>query len=252
MDLIPFNWILLRGLSRETRHWGEFPERLAKTFTGVISPLEIPGVGSKNNQTAPTNLDEYVENLRLEFLDLKKNHPGPWGIISISLGGMIAMRWVEMHPHDFQDIILINSSGGDLNPFWERISPKAIATISKQVFNNNSFTREKEILKLTTSMIDIDDTLVNKYAFYAEEFPIRRKNFFNQVYAASKFKVPKKIEPKLIIFSGARDQLASPKCSDNLAKHFDTKNITHPKAGHDLPLDDPDWIVQEIKQQISI
>jgi pimeloyl-ACP methyl ester carboxylesterase len=41
-----------------------------------------------------------------------------------------------------------------------------------------------------------------------------------------------------------KDRLVSSHCSQNIAKKFDASCFTHPTAGHDLPLDEPEWLTQ--------
>ena len=54
MDVMPKKWIFLRGLARETRHWGDFPKLFEESFPETeVNVLEIPGVGKKFDQDAP-------------------------------------------------------------------------------------------------------------------------------------------------------------------------------------------------------
>ncbi len=247
------NWILLRGLSRETRHWGEFPNILAqKNPKSKIIVLELPGVGKKNHLGSPKKIEDFVESLRPDFLSIKNKEQNEktneWGIISISLGGMIALNWAEKYPDDFSKIVTINTSASDLSNPIQRIGLKAISKMAKLFIKNDLIEREREILELTTSMTEVDDNLVKKWASYSKEYPLSRKAFLNQLYAASKFKAPKKIDLPCLIIVGEKDQLANPKCSIALAKHFKLPYYSHPHAGHDLPLDDPEWLVNQIYQ----
>ena len=114
------HWVLLRGLARETRHWGNFPKRLKKHYQGVTL-LELPGIGRRSHEEAPTKIDDYVEVLREEYLKIK--YPGPKALCAISMGGMIAQVWLSKYPKDFESTIIINSSGGKLSPFFHRITP---------------------------------------------------------------------------------------------------------------------------------
>ena len=59
------NWILLRGLTREARHWGGFAELLRREIPDarVIAP-DLPGNGSLNEQKSPLRVEQMVEALR--------------------------------------------------------------------------------------------------------------------------------------------------------------------------------------------
>lgn len=249
MDLVPKNWLLLRGLAREARHWGEFPSMIEDTFPGSkIHFLELPGVGTKVNNKVPNDISGYTNELRLEWLSLKENTEGPWGIVAISMGGMIGMDWCSRFPHDMNALVLVNSSGGNLSPPHHRFSPYAMGTVLKLFFRENYEEREEAILKLTTCMLHPDKELIKKYASYSEDSPIKRKSFIMQMVAAGRFKVPAKIDQKMLILAAKNDKLASYKCSLAIARHFNRPYTLHDSAGHDLPLDDPKWIIERMQE----
>jgi len=39
------------------------------------------------------------------------------------------------------------------------------------------------------------------------------------------------------------------RCSNALAERFNCSLDVHPNAGHDLPLDAPDWVIQQFAAQ---
>lgn len=243
------NWVLVRGLSRETRHWAKFPATLQKAYPhSRIQVLELPGVGTKYREPSPTSIEEFSENLRDDFLSLQKEHEGPWGIIAVSLGGMIAMDWVNRYPDDFQCLVTINSSAGNLSGPLDRLSFKAVGKILKLFFRNDLEERERVILELTTRITPITDELVKTWASFGEQYPLSREVFLKQIYAASRFQVPESLAIPFLIICGEGDQLTSPRCSKLLAKHFKIPYQSHPKAGHDLPLEDPEWLSNTISE----
>jgi len=247
MDIKPKNWLLLRGLAREKRHWGIFPALLKEYFPDHnFYPLELPGVGQKVKMSAMSTIDGYADHLREEWLHLKRESDGPWGIIAISMGGMIAMNWCARYQSDMAALVLMNTSGGNLSAPHHRFSPSALKMVIKLFFKENYQERERAILELTTRKADISTELIHEYATYSAEHPIKRKNFLKQIYAAAKFKVPLKINTPLLILAGKHDGLAHYKCSRTLADHFKAKTVLNEEAGHDLPLEDPIWIAEQI------
>lgn len=244
------SWLLVRGLSRETRHWADFPEHLRKSFpNSTVHVLELPGVGKKFKSPSPARIEDFVEDLRNDFQKIKELHPHKrWGLICVSLGGMIGLSWSNSYPGDFESLVIINSSGANLSWPWQRLSPKALKKIAKLFFRNDLHEREKTILELTTHMTPLTQELVEKWASYAKEYPLKREVFLKQIYAASVFKVPESLHPKPLFLVGAKDELTDPACSKSLAQHFNAQLETHPNAGHDLPLEDPAWLCEKIKK----
>lgn len=249
MGVEPRNWLLLRGLAREERHWGAFPQMLEEQAPPLKTHfLELPGVGKKANQEAFANIEDYTNQLRDEWLELKKENEGGWGVMAISMGGMIGMDWCKRFPHDMEALILINSSAGNLSPPHHRFSPKATGTVLKLFFREDYEEREEAILSLTTNMLKITNDIIKKNAEFSKDSPISRASFLKQMFAASRFKVPNDLKARLLILAAKKDRLASYKCSQAIARHFNEKIYLHKEAGHDLPLDDPQWIIDHIKK----
>src|SRR5438552_440235 len=94
-------WLLLRGLAREQRHWGRFrPELSARLPPGAeIHCLDLPGTGTEHLRGSPANIAAIAEDVRERWLGLRGE--GPWGLLAVSLGGMVAMEWCAAHPADF-------------------------------------------------------------------------------------------------------------------------------------------------------
>lgn len=242
------NWLLIRGLAREARHWGEFPNMLQEEAPKtIVHFLELPGVGKKVNSRSHTRIEDYTDELREEWLYLKDKFPGKWNILAISMGGMIGMDWCHRYPEDIGTLVLINSSAGNLSLPHHRFSTKAMRMVLNLFFKEDYEEREAAILKITTAILNPDQNLIKCYASYSAETPMKRATFLKQMFAASRFKIPKELKCQLLILASKRDQLANYKCSVAISKHFERKVILHQTAGHDLPLDDPKWIIEQIK-----
>lgn len=61
-------WILLRGLTRESRHWGDFPELLRAEITGArVIALDLPGNGDLNAMTSPATILDMASLCRAQL-----------------------------------------------------------------------------------------------------------------------------------------------------------------------------------------
>ena len=236
----------IRGLSRESRHWGNFLDVFSQKFKVKVKPIELPGVGYRYKEKCPNQIADIVDDLRKNFHDTDQ----PIGIISISMGGMIALDWAHRFPKEISHLCLINSSASNLSSINERLTWKAIGTIPSLLFMKDLFSREKKILELTCQNRESINATAKLYAEYANEFPVSKKNFFNQLHAASVFKVPNKLSGcNLVILNSENDQLVNPLCSLRLAENFQVELFTNKKAGHDLVYDDPAWIIEVLKNK---
>ena len=101
------NLLLIRGLSREMRHWGDFASSLESSINGLnVHRLEMPGAGTKMNVSAPLTIRGYVDHLRAEFLALKNTTSGPWCCFRISMGAIVTLEWGRLYPNEFQNVLL--------------------------------------------------------------------------------------------------------------------------------------------------
>jgi hypothetical protein len=59
------HWILLRGLARESRHWGAFILQLQATFPDAkITLLDLPGTGCYYQDSSPNSISEITHQVR--------------------------------------------------------------------------------------------------------------------------------------------------------------------------------------------
>lgn len=50
----------------------------------------------------------------------------------------------------------------------------------------------------------------------------------------------------MLLIASEQDRLVNVACSKTLASRWQIPLSLHPDAGHDLPLDDPDWLYEQI------
>jgi hypothetical protein len=55
---------------------------------------------------------------------------------------------------------------------------------------------------------------------------------------------------RVLLLRSLQDRLVNPVCSERMAEQWDWPVRTHPEAGHDLPLDDADWVIKQIQDWI--
>ncbi len=243
-------WVLFRGLAREKRHWNDFPEHFTKALpTAQLEFLELPGVGEKYNEPAPRDLVSYVEGFR-EELHLKADDK--INILTISLGGMIALEWAHRYPTEIDHMVIINSSSADFSPFYDRLLWPNYLTLLRSPFLKDHFEREMGVLDMTLNLRTDKKALAKAYASYAEEFPMKRMAFVNQLLAAARFKLSQApIKTSMLFLNSLGDRFVHPSCSTKLAQHWNSPLRTHPTAGHDLPVDAGEWVSEMIKSYME-
>src|SRR5450830_429258 len=122
------SWIFLRGLTRESRHWGGFVEQFQNVFPDqTIVPIDFAGNGQQNHRTSPSRVQEMMEDCRAQLA--QRNISGPCHVLAMSLGAMVAVAWAQAYPQEVAAQVLINTSMRPFNPFYQRLQPANYAVL---------------------------------------------------------------------------------------------------------------------------
>ncbi len=246
------NIFLLRGLVREKSHWDWFQKDIKKEFPKAnIILLEIPGVGDTYTQTSPDNFIDMVKFMRVKHIqDIESSDENI--LLAMSLGGMIARVWLDEFASDFKKLILINTSFKGITPLLERLRPLSILRFFKIFCTPSIEARERQILSMVSNDKEARDKLLAGWVEIQNKRPVKRISFINQIKAALTSKVsievPKNVD--ILIIAGKGDKLCSYKSSVKLNKAWGGDLLLHDSAGHDIPIDEPVWLVKSIKEWI--
>ncbi|MFZ9885859.1 MAG: alpha/beta fold hydrolase [Myxococcota bacterium] len=246
-------WVCLRGLVRESRHWGDFPARLCAEVKGSLSSpllLDLPGVGHEAGRRVPSTVSGFVDVLRPRLFPSRRPDTRDC-LLAVSLGGMVALDWLARFPDDFECAVVINTSTADLSSPFARFHPRHIPAILRAAWRGG-IERERILLDITTNDPALDrDAVARRHATYAEERPIGVGVFAAQLLAASRCRTPRRVEVPLLVLASKADRLVDVRCSMRLAEQLGCEISLHESAGHDLPLDDPDWVIAAVRRFVS-
>lgn len=273
----PAPWVLLRGLTRERRHWGGFPAQLAAAARRAGLPeapivaLDLPGNGTRHGEPSPASVAALAAQARRAMQRL--GHPPPYRVLAMSLGAMVAVAWAEAWPQEVAGLVLVNTSLRPFSPLHRRLRPAAWPLLLRALLGGlTGRAREAAILELTSHraltrspaastaspsghglaedafpVSGFDGAAVlDDWAAWQREHPVTRANALRQLIAAARYRAPRTAPacPTLVL-AGARDRLVDPGCSRALAQAWGLSLVEHPAAGHDLALDAGDWLAQQ-------
>lgn len=241
-------WVLLRGLMRETRHWGEFPSLFQSALGAPVVCLDFSGNGSLHAHSSACSVSAMRQELRTQLR--QRGHKPPYRVLALSLGAMVAVDWCNHHPEELERVVLINTSLAPYNPFYQRLRPANYPALLSFLFAASLAQREALILRLTSqqSTTPRAAALLEQWTGYARLAPITRRNILRQLYAAISYRAATTVPAvPLLLLAGQQDRLVSPQCSLTLAQHWHCPLAVHPTAGHDIPLDDTAWVMQQIQ-----
>lgn len=236
------DWLLLRGLARESGHWGGLIERLRRARPGdSFHTLDLPGTGLNNHLRSPATI---AEN-RQFVIGASAHLPRPLTLLGMSLGGMVALDWAQNRPKDCAALVLINSSS-DMSPPWQRLLPHNWPAIVQLLLNPDPERREMKILGLTSNG-SLCKTVAGEWLEIQRLRPVSTSNVVRQLYAASRFSPAASAPPvPVLLLASRQDRLVSWHCSEALSRAWQCPMALHEGAGHDLPLDDPDWLISQL------
>ena len=182
-------WILLRGLTRERRHWGGFPGQLAGAFPGArVVPLELPGNGELNALASPASIAGLAAACRGQ-LALAGVAP-PYFLLGMSLGAMVATAWAANRPEEVAGCVLVSTSFGGFSPPHQRLRPGAWPALLAILATRAAEPRERRILDLTSSLAGARAQVVAEWAGIRRSRPVSVRNGLRQLLAAARYRAP--------------------------------------------------------------
>lgn len=244
MSETAIDWILLRGLTRESRHWGNFPDRMAAALGARVLCLDLPGNGRLNAEPSLPTIEAMADWCHAEIA--AKAMPGPCGVLAMSLGAMVAVAWSERHPADIKRAALLSTSLRPFSPFYHRLRPANYPSVLRSLLlPMTPEALESSILRATSRREGDATATLGEWLRWRRENPVSRRNTAIQLRAAARYRAPACASLRhMLLLAGAGDRLVNPECSRRLARAWQIPMALHAWAGHDLALDDPDWVLE--------
>ncbi|MEC4749071.1 alpha/beta hydrolase [Methylomicrobium sp. Wu6] len=241
------HFILLRGLTRESAHWGDFVPRLKAAFPHAkLTLLDLPGAGPYFREISPNTVNGILEKVRTQALE-QSALGKPATLIAISLGGMVGWEWLLSYPEEIGRAVLINISLGGLSPFYHRLRWQCYSKLFAAAGNRNIEAREAGLLKLLSNREEHYQKTAADWIRIQKARPVSGKNAYRQLYAAATYYPGNsKPTPPILLLNSLGDKLVAPCCSETIAQKWQIELHTHSWGGHDLTLDDSEWVVTEI------
>ena len=246
-------WVLLRGLTREARHWGDMPVLLAQqlesndaTAPPAVTTLDLPGNGAAASQTSPCSVRAMVESARQQLAATGARPP--YALMAMSLGGMVATDWAQRYPDEVARLVLINTSMRPYSRFTERLRPASWARVALLALRwRSAQPAEQTIHRLTCNREASRADDLATWLEIRKNAPVTAANALRQLIAAARFRsAPTPPRCPVLVLSSTLDRLVDARCSAALATAWLAPHYRHPWAGHDLPHDDAPWVAQRV------
>jgi len=240
-------WVLLRGLTREAGHWGGFVQALQAVEPGArVVALDLPGAGVAHAARAPLRVQAMAAQCRA-WVHGAGARP-PYRLLGLSLGGMVATSWALAQPEEVSHCVLVNTSMRPLGRLHERLRPGCWAALLAVLCASDARRAEALVLRWTSAQPQSHRAVLDDWVAMRRARPVSRGNALRQLWAAARYRLPaQRPAACLLVLASAADRLVNPVCSQRLAACWEAPLALHPSAGHDLPLDDPQWVCGQIE-----
>lgn len=240
------NWLLLRGLGRERRHWYDFPKRLAARLPeSRVAVLDLAGAGTEYCRKPAPSVPWLARDVAKRLAVAGAEH---WCVLGLSLGGMVALELCRLLPGRIAGAVVVNSSSRPSLPL-QRLRPGALPWLLRIACAGDAFTRESGILALTSRLPETERArLARRGAAIRSDTPVATIALLGQLLAAARFEAPERtqVSARLLFLASAGDRLVNLAASRGLARRYGAAYEEHGWGGHDLPLDDPDWVCDRV------
>lgn len=243
-------WILLRGLTRERAHWGRFATDLAHALPhDRVLPLDLPGNGVLHGQRSPASVRGMVQACRAALA--ARGIAPPYHLLAMSLGAMVAVEWAQQAGDaEVAGCVLINTSARPFSPLHHRLQPhNYLPLLRTALWPQSALQIEQAVLHMTSRHPERHAQVAQAWAAVRAERPVAAANALRQLWAAARYRAPQQAPlARMLLLASRRDALVRGECSLAIAHAWQRPVVVHPDAGHDLPLDDPGWVVEQVRR----
>lgn len=239
-------WILLRGLTRERAHWGDFPGLLHQGLADAhVVALDLPGNGALNRLESPARIEEMTQWCRDQVSRLGLEPP--FRLLAMSMGAMVAVDWAQTDPGAIAGCVLINTSLRPFDAWYRRLRPSNYGALLRLALLAPSDAWAETTVMRLTSRHPAAAAVLPAWIQLRKSRPVSRRNALRQLVAAARYRAPGTPPAvPLLVLASRLDALVDARCSLRLAERWQAALAVHPDAGHDLPLDDGPWVVAQI------
>lgn len=241
------HWLLLRGLARESAHWGEFVPLLHSSFPNArVTTLDLAGTGRFYRDTSPCSIAAITAQVR-QYALTQGVLNYPITLCAVSLGAMVAWHWLKTYPQDCAGACLINTSFANLSPFYQRLRWQNSYKLIELLGQRSIEQREAVIVQLVTNKREQYACTSAAWAYIHRQRPISLKTRLCQLYAASRYQAGDKPKQPILLLNAQADRLVAPACSEAIQTKYNLDYRCHSWGGHDLTTDDGAWVITQLR-----
>lgn len=249
---VPSCWLLIGPMGRECASWGEAPQVLRMHIEAVqpggsLWPLDLPGTGRLWRQASPSRISGVVEELRRRVA--QDGHTGPFGLIASSWASCVATEWARQYADEIGAVVLISPAMRPFTPVLRSLDFKQWVVALGQVLGRRSpFEPDTRLLRShTNGLRPATADLVAHWRALRRKHPLKARNGWRQLLAVWRYQSSKRrAHPSVLLLAGKADVWMDWRVSAAISRAWGSALRLHPEGGHDLLLDDPQWVARSM------
>ncbi|MBB5206118.1 pimeloyl-ACP methyl ester carboxylesterase [Inhella inkyongensis] len=246
----PQHWLLIGGIARESALWIDGPKLLLARLRRLdpqvqLHLLDLPGTGALWRERSPSHVAELVENLRKRVKRLE----GPVGLIASSGSTGVATEWARRYPEEVGALVLLSPAMRPFTSLIRAVRPSLWPTLMALVLGRRSplALNERWFASTTHRRAEDVEVLDSEWQRLHDEHPVKLRNAFAQGLAIWRYQASRRRPMRrILLLAGHKDKWFDWRISQAISRAWGAALRVHPDAGHDLLLDDPDWVAQSL------
>lgn len=239
--------VLVHGIGSSLHCWDDLLPLLVKHYKVIA--VDLPGFGqSSKHEKVEYGLDEQADRLERFLTALKIERAF---LVGHSMGGNLVLWMGRLHPERFPSIVVIGPAAhpklapwgaGIMGGFARPASwffGKPVARFAHRYARGMPERLNEDAVTHTLNVYRNNPTAIR--TFLAATRAIRDPRILSETFKS-----------RVLVLHGAKDRLVPRWAIDKLMPRLPESTLAvHPKAGHMLQHDDPEWTFDQIQKFLS-
>jgi pimeloyl-ACP methyl ester carboxylesterase len=249
----PQTWLLLGPLARECALWGDAPQILVQQLQLVqprarLFQLDLPGTGRLWRDGSPSQVVALLAQLRQRVQ--RAGLTGPFGLIASSWSGCVATEWARQHGQEVGAMVLISPAMRPFTRVLRSVRPGLWSTALAMVLGRRSpVDRDTRLWSAHTTLVRPSPELLTRWRAMRRQHPTKARTGWAHFMAVWRYETSRRRpHQQVLLLAGKGDGWMDWRVSAAISRAWGAALRVHPEGGHDLLLDDPQWVARSLAE----